>query len=71
MEGNNSRLKDLVTAQENLDLKIEKLYERYRTQYSLHGKLNSSFRRNWEHVGKCIRTKRLKKTKLLVVFVVN
>ena len=34
IEGNNSRLKDLVTAQENLDLKIEKLYERYRTQYS-------------------------------------
>ena len=34
IEGNNSRLKDLVKAQENLDLKIEKLYERYRTQYS-------------------------------------
>jgi len=34
IEGNNSRLKDLVTAQENLDQKIEKLYERYRTQYS-------------------------------------
>ena len=34
IEGNNSRLKDLGTAQENLDQKIEKLYERYRTQYS-------------------------------------
>jgi flagellar hook-associated protein 2 len=34
IEGNNSRLKDLVQAQENLDQKIEKLYARYRTQYS-------------------------------------
>ena len=34
IEGNSSRLKDLVKQQEDLELKIDSLYARYRTQYS-------------------------------------
>ena len=34
IEGNSSRLKDLVKQQEDLELKIDSLYSRYRTQYS-------------------------------------